>query len=118
MNRIAFVFNQPPHGHASGREGLDAVLATSAYSDQLAVFFMDDGVFQLVSNQQPSAVLAKDHASMFKLFELYDVENIYVLQQSLDERELNTARLIIPVVALSISEFHKTLAQYAIKLMF
>lgn len=55
---------------------------------------------------------------VFKLFELYDVENIYVLQQSLDDRELNTARLIIPVVALSIAEFHKTLAQYAIKLMF
>lgn len=63
MNRIAFVFNQPPHGHASGREGLDAVLATSAYSDQLAVFFMDDGVFQLVNDNQPSAVFGKDHAS-------------------------------------------------------
>ncbi len=118
MNRIAFIFSQPPHGHASGREGLDALLATSAYSDQLAAFFMDDGVFQLVSNQQPSVILAKDHAPMFKLCELYDIENIYVLQKSLDERDLDAAKLIIPVTGLRHDEFHETLAQYAIKLMF
>ena len=54
---------------------------------------------------------------MFKLFELYDVENIYVLQQSLDERELNAARLIIPLFACLSPEFPKLIAQYAIKLM-
>ena len=33
MKRIAFVFSTAPHGTAAGREGLDALLATSALTD-------------------------------------------------------------------------------------
>ncbi len=54
--RIAFVFSTAPHGTAAGREGLDALLATSALTDDLAVFFIADGVFQLLSGQKPDAV--------------------------------------------------------------
>ncbi len=39
MKRIAFVFSTAPHGSASGREGLDALLATSALTEALGVFF-------------------------------------------------------------------------------
>lgn len=38
MKRIAFVFSTAPHGSASGREGLDALLATSALTEALGVF--------------------------------------------------------------------------------
>lgn len=40
MKRIAFVFSTAPHGSASGREGLDALLATSALTEALGVFFL------------------------------------------------------------------------------
>ncbi|MCO1634158.1 sulfurtransferase complex subunit TusC, partial [Escherichia coli] len=56
MKRIAFVFSTAPHGTAAGREGLDALLATSALTDDLAVFFIADGVFQLLPGQKPDAV--------------------------------------------------------------
>lgn len=51
--RIAFVFTQGPHGNSAGREGLDALLATSALSEDLGVFFISDGVLQLLPQQQP-----------------------------------------------------------------
>lgn len=38
MKRVAFVFSTVPHGSASGREGLDALLATSALTEDLGVF--------------------------------------------------------------------------------
>ncbi|EGW6350752.1 sulfurtransferase complex subunit TusC, partial [Salmonella enterica] len=56
MKRIAFVFSTAPHGSASGREGLDALLATSALTEALGVFFISDGVFQLLPGQKPDAV--------------------------------------------------------------
>ncbi|TAT61990.1 sulfurtransferase TusC, partial [Enterobacter cloacae] len=37
MKRIAFVFTTAPHGNASGREGLDALLATSALTEEIGV---------------------------------------------------------------------------------
>lgn len=118
MNQIAFVFSHSPHGHASGREGLDALLATSAYSEQIAAFFIDDGVYQLVEGQQPSVILAKDYAPMFKLCDLYDIEHIYVLDTSLEERGLSLANLLIPVTLLPAERFHATLERYSVKLMF
>ena len=68
MKRIAFVFSTAPHGTAAGREGLDALLATSALTDDLAVFFIADGVFQLLPGQKPDAVLARDYIATFKFW--------------------------------------------------
>lgn len=118
MNQIAFIFRQAPYGHASGREGLDALLATSAYSENIAAFFMDDGVYQLIVHQQPTAILAKDHSAMFKLCELYDVENIYVSSTSLAERNISCEQLLMPVTVLAPDEFYRQLLDYQIKLMF
>ncbi|STT06856.1 tRNA 5-methylaminomethyl-2-thiouridine synthase TusC [Klebsiella pneumoniae] len=71
MKRVAFVFSSAPHGSAAGREGLDALLATSALTDDIGVFFVGDGVFQLLPEQRPGAVLARDYIATFKLLSLY-----------------------------------------------
>ena len=60
MKRIAFVFSSAPHGSSAGREGLDAVLATSALTEEIGLFFIGDGVLQLLANQQPGKILARD----------------------------------------------------------
>ncbi|WP_256744534.1 sulfurtransferase complex subunit TusC, partial [Cronobacter sakazakii] len=46
MKQVAFVFTQAPHGTSAGREGLDALLAMSALTEEIGVFFLSDGVFQ------------------------------------------------------------------------
>lgn len=40
MNSIAFLFTQAPHGNSAGREGLDALLATSALTEEIGVFYI------------------------------------------------------------------------------
>ncbi|MEZ2697341.1 DsrE family protein, partial [Hafnia alvei] len=42
MKRLAFIFTQPPHTSSAGREGLDALLAASAFSEDIQVFFIGD----------------------------------------------------------------------------
>ena len=118
MNQIAFIFRQAPYGCASGREGLDALLATSAYTDELAAFFMDDGVYQLIKNQQPEKIQAKDYTAMFKLCGLYDIEHIYVAETALSERNIDPSQLLMPVTVLAADEFRQALLAYPIKLMF
>lgn len=67
MNKVAWVFHTPPHGSTAGREGLDAILATSAYSEEQALFFVGEGVLQLVNHQHPESILSRDYISAFKL---------------------------------------------------
>jgi tRNA 2-thiouridine synthesizing protein C len=90
MKRVAFVFSSAPHGSTSGREGLDALLATSALTDEIGVFFVGDGVFQLLGGQHPQAILARDYISTFKLLPLYDIEQCWVCSAALRERGLAT----------------------------
>ncbi len=73
--KLAILFTQPPFGTSTSREGLDALLAASAFcnEDEIAICFLNDGVFNLLANQQPEMLLQKDHISTFKLIDLYDL---------------------------------------------
>ncbi|MEN5017157.1 sulfurtransferase complex subunit TusC [Erwinia sp. Eh17-17] len=86
MTRIAFVFTQGPHGSSAGREGLDAVLATSALTDEVALFFISDGVLQLTNGQQPQQILARNYIATFGVLPLYDVDRCYICAAALAER--------------------------------
>ncbi|AOV95703.1 tRNA 2-thiouridine(34) synthase TusC [Edwardsiella hoshinae] len=86
--RLAFVFTQAPHTTSAGREGLDALLAASAFSEDIAVFFIGDGIFQLLPDQRPDAILARDYIATFGVMALYDIERIYLCAESLAQRGL------------------------------
>lgn len=109
MSDITYVFRTAPHFSSAGREGIDAVLAASAYSENLSVVFIDDGVAQLLSDQDSSDILSKNYAPMFKLLELYDVEQVYICQDSLDKIGVNAEDLIIEAEILSRAEINQHL---------
>ncbi|WP_392558707.1 sulfurtransferase complex subunit TusC [Orbus mooreae] len=88
MKKVAIIFNHPPHGSARGREGLDLSLALSDIN-QISIFFINNGVFHLLENQQPDKILLRDYIATFGMLELYDIENIYICQQSLIERKID-----------------------------
>jgi len=119
MKRIAFVFTSAPHGSASGREGLDALLATSAYSDDIGVFFVGDGVFQLLANQQPGAILARDYIATFKVLPLYDIEQCWLCAASLRERGLGEETVfVLPAQPLEPEALREQLSRYHVVMTF
>ncbi|OZI15081.1 sulfurtransferase complex subunit TusC [Sodalis-like symbiont of Philaenus spumarius] len=89
MNRIAFVFTHGPHGDAAGREGLDALLATSALAEDIGIFFIADGILLLLEQQQPAQILARDFVATFGVLSLYDVDRRYLCAESAAERGLD-----------------------------
>lgn len=107
--RLGFVFRTFPHSNAKGREGLDALLAASAYCEDIEVFFIGHGVTQLIHEQDPKQILSRDYISAFKLLELYDIEKVYVCSASLSECHLNADTLIINVEKLSSEEINNRL---------
>ena len=95
--KLAFLFRTAPHGNAISREGLDALLAATAFCDkeEIGVFFIDDGVLNLLDGQNPELLLQKDFIRTFKLLDLYDIEQRFVCADSLDQYNLSTEQLII-----------------------
>lgn len=111
MKKLGYVFNSFPHSTASGREGLDALLAASAYTEEISVFFVGNGVTQLLEQQQPSESLSRDYIAAFKLMELYDIEQVYVCEQSLQRFGLTSEQLIIDIKALTPNAMAQQFAQ-------
>ena len=95
--KLAFLFRAAPHGNAISREGLDALLAATAFCDEeeIGVFFIDDGVLNLLDEQKLELLLQKDFIRTFKLLDLYDIEQRFVCADSLDQYNLQTEQLII-----------------------
>ena len=104
MKHAVIVFQSPPHGKSSGREGQDLVLAMSS--------------FQLLLEQQPAVILQRNYSKTFKLFNMYDINNVYVVEEDLKELGLKTEDLIIGTKLLSRAELVYLLHGADIKLVY
>ncbi|NUE96689.1 sulfurtransferase complex subunit TusC [Gilliamella sp. ESL0232] len=87
MKKLAIIISSPPHGNAKGREALDIALAISVIN-HISVFFIDDGVFHLLPEQQPHKILMRNYIATFNMLELYDIDDVYVCESSLKSRNL------------------------------
>ncbi|WP_343190271.1 sulfurtransferase complex subunit TusC [Buchnera aphidicola (Mollitrichosiphum nigrofasciatum)] len=114
MNKsIAFVFSYAPHGSSIGREGLDAILSISNCTREISLFFIDDGVFQLIDNQKSKYILLKNYVAAFKILSLYDINNIYYCLDSMQKRGLNSnVNFVIPVIILNTVFLKEKLTSY------
>lgn len=111
--KIAFLFRNPPHGSSLSREGLDALLAATAFYDEqdIGVFFMDDGVLNLLKAQQTELILQKELSRPFKLLALYDIEQRFICQESLSQFGIPSSQLSLSAFTLPRAQFIEKLKQ-------
>ncbi|WP_354623248.1 sulfurtransferase complex subunit TusC [Psychromonas sp. MME2] len=108
---IGIINRSLPHGSSAGRESLDLTLAMSAFNESLSIFFIGDGIYQLLKGQSPLDILQKHYQPLFKMLELYDVENRYVCAHSMAVRGVTVDQLIIDVTPLDKAALQLKLAQ-------
>ena len=96
--KILFISRHAPYGSSIAKEALDAVLTMAAYEQDLSLLFMDDGVFQLLQNQQSHEIAQKNFAAMLPIRPLYEVENIFVHLESLQARGITENELLLDSV--------------------
>ena len=91
------------------KESLEMALAAASLDLEIGLFFMDDGVFQLLKNQQDDSLSA-----MLKTLPLYDIHAVYAAEESLRERNLKLDDLSISVTTVSPHQIGETLNKYNI----
>jgi tRNA 2-thiouridine synthesizing protein C len=107
---IAIINKSAPYGSSNGQESLDMAMAMSNFAQDVSVFFIEDGVLQLLLSQDPAAIDAKAYHKTFKALEFYDIENIYVCSQSLAQRGIQRSQLCIPVTLIEHDDLSSLLA--------
>jgi len=97
-NKSFLIVNRKaPFGSAFAKEALDVGLIAAAFGQKLSLLFMDDGVYQLLKNQNPSDINQKNSSQTLPMLEMYDVKDIYVEAESLQARNLQSEDLLISV---------------------
>ena len=107
---LLLICRQP--GGTAAREALDIALAGGAFELPIALLFMDDGVFQLPTAQQPAALEQKDLSANLQALPLFGVDELYVCRESLARRGLAEATLSLPLTALQGEELPALLARF------
>ncbi len=86
-------------------------LALSNFAQDVSMFFIEDGVLQLLVSQDSTVIDAKAYYKTFAALEFYDIENIYVCKHSLLERGIKASQLCIPVTLVELEDLSKLLSK-------
>ncbi|MGK0445684.1 MAG: tRNA 2-thiouridine synthesizing protein C, partial [Bermanella sp.] len=101
-----------PYGSSKAREGLDFILTSAAYDQNLTILFLADGVFQLLDNQNSKGIELKNHAAALEVLPLYDVENLFVIDEDLTSRAITKDQIINDVQIISREQGRALIAQH------
>jgi tRNA 2-thiouridine synthesizing protein C len=108
---ILVIQRTAPYGSSLGREGLDYVLTSAAYDQNISLLFLGDGVFQLLKNQQSKNIELKSQLSALEVLPMYDIEKLYITEEDLSERNLTQGQLGIKVNIIKRADVHSLIEQ-------
>ena len=89
IKKFCYMNRKAPYGTVYALESLEVVLIGAAFEQEVALVFMDDGVFQLTKGQDTSGSGMKDFSPTYRALGDYDINKIYICKQSLEERGLS-----------------------------
>lgn len=112
MKRYLFIMRRLPYSGGHLQETLDAILAAAAFDQHVALLFIDDAVWQLKNQQHPGGLDLKDTSAIFQALQIYDVNDLYVEEESLQLAGLTSTDLILPVVSLPRVEVSRLMHRY------
>lgn len=105
--KILVLMRQAPYGSSLARDGLDYILTSAAYDQDITILFLGDGVWQLLKQQNGKSIYAKTHSASLEVLPMYDIESLYVLADDLAARQLGLNDLIPGVEIIEKDEFHQ-----------
>ena len=116
--KFMFVNRKAPYGSIYALESLEVVLITAAFDQDVSLAFIDDGVYQLKKTMQTKGIETKNFSPTYRALDGYDVEKLYVEQESLEARGLTEDDLLVDVTVLSSADMGKLMQEQDVVLSF
>ena len=86
--KFMFVNRKAPYGTIYALESLEVVLISAAFDQDVSLAFIDDGVYQITKGQDTTGIAQKNFSNAYKALGDYDINKLYVEEESLQERGL------------------------------
>ena len=101
------IINRTALNGADFKESIDLGLVCAAFDHQVSLIFTGEGIFNLVANQTYTSLGDKNQLDILKGLEFYDIENIYVEQESVTNSTVEKSDLLPMVKVKTRSELLK-----------
>ena len=118
VKKFMFVNRKAPHGTIYALEGLEVVLISAAFDQDVSMVFTDDGVYELIKGMNTKGIEVKDFSKTYRALEGYDIEKLYVEKTSRDARGLTEDDLIVDVTVLDSAEMASLMAEQDVVISF
>ena len=90
---LLLILRSSPYGNGLARAGVDLALAAAAFDQDVSLLFMDEGIWQLLPQQDSAHTPGKNIARLLDSLPLYDIETLYVDGTSMVRRQLEPGQL-------------------------
>jgi tRNA 2-thiouridine synthesizing protein C len=91
---VAILMRKAPYGSVYTAEGFRTIMGIAVFEMDISIVFVDDGVFALLKDQDPTQFDIKPLGDGFPMLRDFDVEKFYVHDESLSERGLTPDDLV------------------------
>jgi tRNA 2-thiouridine synthesizing protein C len=118
VKKFMFVNRKAPYGTVYALEGLEVVLISAAFDQDVSLVFLDDGVYELVKGMNTKGLEVKNFSPTYRALDGYDIEKLYVERESLTARGLSEENLVVPVEVLSSAELAELMSQQDVIMSF
>lgn len=118
VKKFMFVNRKAPYGTIYALEGLEVVLISAAFEQDVSLAFLDDGVYELVKGQDTKELGQKNFSPTYRALEGYDIEKLYVEKESLDARGLTEDDLLVDVQVKTSAEMAALMAEQDVVISF
>lgn len=108
--KILFLLRSAPYAGSKAYETLESLLVAAVFDQEVSVLFADDGVYQLLNEQDPSGIGTRSVGAGLKALSTYDVERVYASTQSLEERDVSISDIELPVDTLNAAQISALIA--------
>ena len=102
--RILFLLNRAPYGSSYALEAIESILVAGVFDQKVSVLFKDDGLYQLLSDQDGGAVGGRTVGKVLSALPEYGVTNLFACRPSAERLGLTEASLCLPVTWLDYAE--------------
>jgi tRNA 2-thiouridine synthesizing protein C len=94
IKKFMYLNRRAPYGTIYAWESLEVVLIGAAFDQIVSLAFVNDGVYQIAKGQDTGGIGMKNFSPTYAALGDYDVTQLYVEQESLDERGLTVDDLM------------------------
>ena len=89
------IINSSPYKDSQAQDGLDFVMAAAAFDLPVKILFQNDGVLNLLPNQDSSLINRDNFIDFIKAAELYEIDPIYINKSDINKYKLDLNKLLI-----------------------